>query len=104
MAYNVEVLNLSAVTDATRAESGVELFGRGERFSEVVVLAIPEGNKFELRYGTNPWFEVPRAFTSQPKGDDGNAGLYWRNKTAQPGVIVQMIVTRGSGELDTVLA
>lgn len=102
MAYNVESLDLAAAT--ANQTTGNQLMGRGERFSEVVALNVPEGNSFQLRYGTNPWFTVPRAFTSKPRGSDGNEGLYWRNVAAQPGVVVELIVTRGGAELGVELA
>ena len=102
MAYNVENLDLSAVTP--NQTTGVQLMGRGERFSEVVALAVPEGNSFQFRYGTNPWFTVPRPFTSKPRGADGTEGLFWRNTVAQPGVVVEVIITRGGAELGVELA
>lgn len=95
--YRVYSINLTAITPA----AGTEVVSSSQRMAEVDILSVPANTTIELAFGaTADFFIVDDKFYSAPKGEDVQSGsLRYRNLVAQPGVVLQLIVSFDTGIL-----
>lgn len=99
MPYQVKTVDLTAVF----AER--ELIPAQTQVAEIFVLDIPLGQVFKLRLGRNTDFiSITRPFSMEPRGEqEQNNGLFIKNDTAQPGVVVEVVIVTGDSRTNTLV-
>ena len=90
MAYALPRIDLSVNGTKTIIEPGTAM-------TAFAMLDMPAGAAFDVKIGDGPWFTVRNVFAFDLCGNDGFRGLYCRNAIAQPGTIVEFLVSFADG-------